>query len=263
MSSKALPLAIVGLDGASFNLLDPLMAAGHMPHLQALREGGWQADLMSTQPPATLPAWTSFLTASSPAVHGVCDMFTPLANSYRLQATGGAMRAVPTFLRKLSEAGLHVASLGVPGTYPPEPVSGICVSGFDAPGVRQVTAQGVFPASFYPTLQALGGWRFATFNENKSGTASGDQAVTRLLRDLDAKERVIRHVLGIRRWDAFFVHLQASDTAAHHLWHTYDPKSPRHSRPERCPAAHLCTFGSPDWQYPSGPARSLPPDGGQ
>ena len=230
MFNKSPPLAIIGLDGASFNLLDPLMAAGHMPRLQALRERGWQASLMSTQPPATLPAWTSFLTASSPAVHGVCDMFTPLPPSYRLQPTGGAMRAVPTFLRQLSAAGLQVASLGVPGTYPPEPVAGLCVAGFDAPGVRHVTACGVYPRAFFPTLQRLGGWRFATFNENAAGTGSRDHATVALLRDLDAKERVILHVLGMQRWDAFFVHLQASDTASHHLWHTYDQNSPRHTR---------------------------------
>ena len=227
MTRARVPLAIIGLDGASFNLLDPLMAQGHMPHLAALRRTGWQGDLMSTQPPATLPAWTSFLTASSPGVHGVCDMFMPLPGTYTLQPATGAMRAVPTFLHHLSAAGLHVASLGVPGTYPPETVRGLCVAGFDAPGVRAVTAAGVFPRDFFPTLQRLGGWRFATFNENAPGTAARATAVDALLRDLDSKERVIRHVLAMRRWDAFFVHLQASDTAAHHLWHTYDTASPR------------------------------------
>ena len=156
-------------------------------------------------------------------------MFTPLPNSYRLQPTGGAMRAVPTFLHQLSAAGLQVASLGVPGTYPPEQVAGLYVAGFDAPGVRSVTPCGVHPRSFFPTLERLGGWRFATFNENAPGVGSRDHAATMLLRDLDAKERVILHVLGMQRWDAFFVHLQASDTAAHHLWHTYDQNSPRHT----------------------------------
>ena len=45
------------------------------------------------------------------------------------QATGKA----PAIWNILSQAGRRVGILGVPGTYPPEPVNGFMVSGFDSP----------------------------------------------------------------------------------------------------------------------------------
>ena len=225
------PLVILGLDGGSFNVLDPLMAAGWLPNLQRLARTGWRTELQSTLPVATLPAWTSFLTAAEPAVHGVVDFFGRVPGSYALRPITGAQRRLPTFLRRLSDAGLRVASLGVPGTFPPEPVDGLTVAGFDAPGAAWARSVAVWPPSFYPELQRLGGWRYATFNEQGRGDARLEAAADALLADIAAKERVALAVLAQQSWDLFFLHLQASDTAAHHLWHTWDRRSPRH-----CPA---------------------------
>ena len=219
------PLVILGLDGGSFNVLDPLFARGELPHLRALAESGLRTELLSTLPVATLPAWTSFLTGSPPAQHGVTDLLMS-DRHYGLTPATGSLRTLPTFLARLSAQGLAVASLGVPGTYPPEPVQGLCVAGFDAPGARQARRSGVWPASFFPQLQRWGGWRYATFHED--GGTHIPTAVQALCADVAHKQEVILKVMAMRRWDVLFVHLQASDTAAHHLWHTFDAQSPRH-----------------------------------
>ncbi len=218
------PLLVIGLDGASFAVLDDLGARGQLPVLSRLCREGLRAELLSTVPTATLPAWTSFLTAEPPWRHGVTDML--VRHGYGLTPAHGGLRRVPTLLARLSQAGRRVASLGVPGTYPPEQVTGVVVSGFDAPSAGAVDERGVHPRSLWPKLRAAGGWRFGAFNEHRGGGHA--EAVRALLRDLDDKERVILELYGDGPWDLFFVHLQASDTAGHHLWHTYDPGSPRH-----------------------------------
>lgn len=221
------PLIILGLDGATFDVLDPLFARGELPHLNRLATTGLRTELWSTDPPVTLPAWTSFLTGLPPSRHGVTDIFTHAHGNYLPLPATGHLRRAPTFLRELSARGLRVAALGVPGTFPPEPLNGICVSGFDAPGAAQATPPCVFPTGLYPTLAQLGGWRYATFNEFAPGADRAARATRALLADVARKERIVLRLFAQERWDVFFVHLQASDTAGHHLWHTFDPNSPR------------------------------------
>ncbi|MGH2536025.1 MAG: alkaline phosphatase family protein, partial [Candidatus Promineifilaceae bacterium] len=53
---------LVGLDAASWNYLDPLLAAGELPVLADLRQRGYRGNLRSTQPALTPTAWSSILT---------------------------------------------------------------------------------------------------------------------------------------------------------------------------------------------------------
>ncbi len=60
----------IGLDGCSWNVLDPLLETGELPTLARLRAEGAHGVLESTVPFYTGPAWASFATACSPAAHG-------------------------------------------------------------------------------------------------------------------------------------------------------------------------------------------------
>ena len=64
---------MIGLDGATFLLLKPLMNDGIMPFLKEFISQGVQGDLISTSNPLTPPAWTSTITGRSPDVHGIYD----------------------------------------------------------------------------------------------------------------------------------------------------------------------------------------------
>ena len=124
-------LLIIGLDGATFDLIEPW--ADELPHLARLmREGAW-GRLRSTVPPATFPAWTSFMTGVDPGQHGVFDFTRRVPGAYRVEFVNATHRRVPTLWRILSDAGLRVGVLGVPATYPPEHLNGFQISGFDAP----------------------------------------------------------------------------------------------------------------------------------
>ena len=52
------PVIVVGIDGADWDLLDPWIAAGELPAIAALRGAGVAGRSVSTDPPATFPAWT-------------------------------------------------------------------------------------------------------------------------------------------------------------------------------------------------------------
>ena len=57
---------LLGLDGATFTVLDPLMRDGVMPFLKEFAATGVRADLRSVIPALTPPAWTSLTTGRSP-----------------------------------------------------------------------------------------------------------------------------------------------------------------------------------------------------
>ena len=67
MSKKVL---FIGLDGSTFDVLDPLMLAGLMPRLQGFINQGVRGLLETTIPPITPTAWVSWMTGKNPGKHG-------------------------------------------------------------------------------------------------------------------------------------------------------------------------------------------------
>jgi predicted AlkP superfamily phosphohydrolase/phosphomutase len=55
-------MVVVGLDGATFQLIKPWAEAGKLPTFARLLAEGAHADLRSTLPALTPPAWTSAAT---------------------------------------------------------------------------------------------------------------------------------------------------------------------------------------------------------
>lgn len=222
-------LLIVGLDGAGWDVVEPLVAAGRMPVLEALRRGAAWGPLRSTVPPLTLPAWTSILTGAGPGTHGLLDFTWRVPGTWTLRYANATHRLVPSFLQVLSERGARVCSLAVPGTWPPEALNGVVVSGFDSPVATRAEARHCHPPEVWADLRArFGGLAFADFPEWGLGLAALSDARRRLLVEVDRKARIGRHLLAGERWDAFMIVFGESDTAAHHFWRHHDPASPRH-----------------------------------
>ena len=89
---------LIGLDGATFSILDPLMDSGGMPNLKRLVESGVRAELNSVIPALTPPAWTSLMTGRSPGNHGIFDFlrFELRSGSRQLRVLDSDDVAVPT-----------------------------------------------------------------------------------------------------------------------------------------------------------------------
>ena len=221
------PLIVVGLDGATFKIIKPLIADKQLPNIERIMQQGLATELESTQPTATLPAWSSFLTGANPGTHGIIDMFRHVPGGYDLTGFHGGDRLIPTCLQHLSNKGYRVASIGIPGTFPPEKINGVCISGFDAPGGDRVGDEGIWPETLRPLMHELGGWRLGVFNEHSRDPLRLQKAAQRLLDDIDAKQTILQTIYKQEHWDLFMFHLQASDTASHHAWHTWDMDSPR------------------------------------
>ena len=223
-------LLVIGLDGATLDLVAPWAAAGDLPVLARLMATGAWGPLRSTVPPATFPAWTSLVTGVNPGRHGVLDFVERVPGTLRVRFVNGSQRRTPALWSRLSAAGRRVAVLTVPATYPPEPVNGLMVSGFDSPVSSAIDGSFVFPRAIHAEVERLvGRVPFADFQEVRTGRRWHERAVVSLLDGVERRATLTEAVLRRERWDACMVVFGESDTIAHHFWRYHDPASPRHA----------------------------------
>lgn len=69
-------LVIVGLDGADWNVVDRLRAAGRLPEISALVDTGARGELETFKRALSPVVWTSIATGMRPEHHGVADFYT-------------------------------------------------------------------------------------------------------------------------------------------------------------------------------------------
>lgn len=145
---------VIGLDGATWDILDPLMERGQMPALRELVGRGAKAPLRTVMPPLTPPGWTSLMTGKTPARHGVFDFFrreSPTSEYFRL--TTALDIAGDTIWTLASRAGKRVLSLNFPVMFPAPAVLGRVVPGGWMPW-RQLRL-GCYPPGLFDRLKDL------------------------------------------------------------------------------------------------------------
>jgi predicted AlkP superfamily phosphohydrolase/phosphomutase len=175
--------------------------------------------------PVHFPAWSTCVTGVNPGRHGLFDFTELLPGRYGLRFTNAGDRRAPALWSILSAEGKRVGVLGVPGTYPPEPVNGFMVAGFDSPVATGIDASFVYPPALLPEVRA---WRFADFQESHIDAGWHDRALPLLLAKVDEKAAIAEALYRKEPWDFFMVVFSESDTVAHHFWMFHDPASPRH-----------------------------------
>ena len=126
-------LAIVGLDGGTFRVLDVMISAGAMPRLADLRARGVSSVLRSTVPAYTPPGWASMSTGVNPGRHNTYGFLASTPQDPPRLAHSGHV-AAPTMWRYLAALGKRIGVFNVPMSYPPVAVEGFMVSGGIAAG---------------------------------------------------------------------------------------------------------------------------------
>lgn len=120
-------LLVVGLDGADWDVADPLIARGEMPNLARLVREGVRARLRSIAPMLSPVIWTSVATGKGPAKHGIVD-FLAVAPSGRRAPVTSTLRKTEALWNLLGDSGVGVAVTGWWATWPAEPVQGFLVT---------------------------------------------------------------------------------------------------------------------------------------
>ena len=129
-------IVVIGIDGGTYDLMNDWMTTGKLPNFNRIRKNGTYGKLVSTIPPYSAPAWTSITTGCYPGKHGIYDFFKTSSVSKRIISS--RCRKVPAIWNYLSEHDKKNIIVAVPGTYPPEKISGKMISGLLTPSNKSI-----------------------------------------------------------------------------------------------------------------------------
>ncbi|MGQ0720981.1 MAG: alkaline phosphatase family protein [Candidatus Eiseniibacteriota bacterium] len=212
---------MIGLDGATFSVIDPLLEAGKLPHLAALLERGSQAVLESTMPPVSPPAWTSATTGVNPGKHNVFDFFHYSRSGPQPLLTSSLDRRARPVWDFLNRAGFRTGVMNVPMTYPPDRVDGVFVSGFPFGSSRTGYT---YPAELE---REIGEYPLDLFGESlQAGQEEG--LLRHYRRTLDRHAEIARTLLETKRCDLFWVVFTGTDKVQHFYWRFSDKAHPEY-----------------------------------
>ncbi len=208
---------VIGIDGASWNVLNAMMHAGVMPTLKRLVETGISGGLTSTIPPTSPPAWTSFMTGKNPGKHGIFSWWEAL--NLQFVPVNSQYVSGKTLWQLLSEGGKRVGVYNVPMTYPPPtyPINGLLISGCLTPSIE---SEFTCPASLRDELIRLVGnyvidipW--LEYEHRKDGRRALMQDLAAML---EQRSKIATALLDRHETDFFIVVFAGNDRMSHCLW---------------------------------------------
>lgn len=212
---------VIGLDGATFELIKPWMAAGHLPVLARLVREGAHGYLRSTIPTMSAPAWASFMTGKNPGKHGVFDFARRRAGTYELEVVRNYLPRIGTFFGYLSRMGKRLGVMNVPVTYPPEPVNGFMVSGLGAPEGGHFT----YPKELRDRLIAKG---YRVNNTVRYAVGQEEAFIADVFETSNRRARIALELMREGPWDCFVIVFRNTDEIMSFLWHAMDSSHPLH-----------------------------------
>src|SRR5690348_11070205 len=119
-----MPAFALGLDGATWDILSPLVQSGEMPNLARLMRKGVSGTLRSVFPPLSPVAWTAVMTGKNSGKHGVFEFL-----EYDHNPLGGRVNSSRSINSELvwevaGRYGKKTVAAAVPMAYPPRPAPG-------------------------------------------------------------------------------------------------------------------------------------------
>lgn len=204
---------VIGLDGVSWDLLQPWLDGGELPFLKKLVAGGAHGKMMGTIPCMTSPAVPSLFTGANPAELGLFSFYKP----------DGSVVSYSDIKHKafwdvLGENGLSCCVVGVPLTYPPRIVKGVMISG------------GAYPTKAYAEGFDLKGIARELRDIREANTRLFDEVLPLVQADAEKSHELLFEVTK-KEFDAFasiatkndfdlsFYWLYNTDILQHNAWH--------------------------------------------
>jgi len=222
---------ILGLDGATFDMIDPMIKRGELPNLSRIIEKGARAVLQSTIPPNSSVAWSSMMTGKDPGKHGVFYFREKKIGRYRRPLISSRSLKAKTLWRIINEEGGQTGVINVPVTYPPEPVDGFLISGLLAPHRGVIFTHP--PELHLELIKEFG--EYPLDNEAQNLFWSGE-LVRALEHLIYTSKRVLEVTLWLMNrfpWKFFMTVFTAVDRVQHVAWRYMTDEYAR-KRPKEC-----------------------------
>jgi predicted AlkP superfamily phosphohydrolase/phosphomutase len=212
---------LIGLDGATFDLIEPWVAQGRLPTLARLFRKGARATLWSSPLSNSAQAWSTLISGKNAASHGIYDFFERKPGSYDVRFVNASFRRGRSLWRVLSEAGKRVGVINVPMSYPAEDVSGPVLCGLDSPGMDGRFAHP--PGLLDEIKREVGQYILEPGIWGLIRKGQYGEALEAMLETINVRTATARYLMGRYPWDFFMVVFTCSDKVQHHFWKFMDP----------------------------------------
>jgi len=214
---------LIGIDGATPDLLNPWIDEGKLPFFHKIRENGAYGVLTSTKPPFSPPAWTSIITGCTPGKHGI----------YGFESTGtldphiidSRHRKVPTIWNYLTDIGMKSIIVNVPCTYPPEKIDGVMITGLLTPSKD---SNFTYPKEIKERLNKedlgeypLENYYLDDFTRSRMKKHTPNKLADHISKQMVSRSQVVLNLMEEFHWDFTMIVFRGTDTA-HHFF--YDKK---------------------------------------
>jgi predicted AlkP superfamily phosphohydrolase/phosphomutase len=215
-------ILVIGLDCAAPELL---FGDERLTNFRRLMEAGCYGRLESVIPPITVPAWMCMSTSQDPGSLGVYGFRNRTDHSYAgLGIVNSKSIQELAIWDQVAREGKRSVIIGVPPSYPPRKVNGICVGCFLTPDTR--TDIYTHPAGVKDEITALVG----DYPVDVKGfrTDRKDWLKDEIYMMSRKHFEVVRHFLRNADWDYFQLVEIGLDRVHHGFWKFHDPEHVLH-----------------------------------
>lgn len=250
---------LIGIDGASFDVIDPLLAQGKLPAFEKIIRAGVRAKLASQKPILSPCVWTTIATGRNREDHGIVGFVSRHSPREQAQLVATTDRMVPALWSMASAMGRSVGVVGWWVSWPSETVDGFVVSDRVAQGRWESWTDGrkdtgaTYPPELYaqiaelvvdpvkaPPMAELGALADFTADELAQIAAAdhpipfhGPSVLKFGFCEQKTYENIAFDLLPKRQPDLSMVFLVGVDPISHTFWHCYQPdKFPQGVEPD-------------------------------
>jgi predicted AlkP superfamily phosphohydrolase/phosphomutase len=214
---------VLGLDCAGPQLVFEQLRSD-LPVLSQLMEQGTWGELESSIPCITVPAWASMLSSRDPGVLGCYGFRNRVDYGYgEMQTANSTTIKAKRVWDYVAEAGRDSVVIGVPQTYPIQPMRGHMVSDLLTPGQESAFA---FPAIFkQEVLNLVPNY---AFDVKDFRTTDKARLLSQIIDMTESQFKLVQHCLKTKSWD-FFMYVNIGVDRIHHgFWRYHDPEHRLH-----------------------------------
>lgn len=236
---RAPRVLVVGVDGADWEMILPMVERGELPTFARLLRDGARAPARTLEPALSPLLWTSIATGKNPDEHGILDFVTVDPATGRTVPVTSTLRRVKAVWNIASESGKRVGVVGWLASWPAETVDGVVVSDriafhpFDPAGTGRATSGLTHPEGLAAEVERLvpdaGAVPFdsvarfldvpreafdaAPFDAYRPGQLIGN--FRRTLAAAEGYRRVASALCAREPWDLFLTYFEFLDATSH------------------------------------------------
>ncbi|MFC1514718.1 alkaline phosphatase family protein [Candidatus Omnitrophota bacterium] len=216
LKSKVL---LIGLDGLTWDVLDPLLREGILPNIKKIIAEGVSGELESIIPPVTGPSWLAMATGLNPGKTGVFDFIKLDRKTFTLSPITSDDYRGKAFWDIANKQNRSAFILNFPMLYPPYEIDGVMVGGLGSSDVSTISYPQDYLKGIVPKLedyQIKVPYNLSRYTNNQELFF---QDIEKLLMQY---KNILSKAFSDGRFDLLTFIFSATDFVLHYTWRYWD-----------------------------------------